>query len=280
MQASTTAHERVDLAAVKARQRLVWASGDYGAVAARIQLIAERLADAADLDAGSRVLDVATGTGNAAIAAARGDCEVVGVDYVPELLERARLRADAERLEVDFREGDAEALPFGDDAFDAVLSSVGVMFAPDQERAAGELVRVCRPGGTIALASWTPDGFIGEMLRTVSRHVPPPAGMRTPVEWGTQARLEELFDGAAAELTAERRTFTFRYRSPEHFVDFFRSHYGPTLKAFDALDTRGREGLAGDLAALVRRFDGGGGSAVSIRSDYLEAVVVLDGTAG
>lgn len=269
----------VDLEAVKARQRLVWASGDYGAVGARIQLIAERLCDAADLDAGSRVLDVATGTGNAALAAARHDCEVVGVDYVPALLERARERAGAERFDVEFREGDAEALPFEDDAFDAVVSSVGVMFAPDQERAAAELVRVCRPGGTIALASWTPDGFIGELLKTVSRHVPPPSGVRPPVEWGTRSRLEELLGDAASSLAAERRTFTFRYRSPEHFVEFFRSHYGPTLKAFEALEERAREPLADELATLVRRFDRGGRRGVAIRSEYLEAVVTVGAAA-
>jgi SAM-dependent methyltransferase len=197
-----------DLAAVKARQRQTWASADYGAVAARIVLMAERLVDAADLHAGQRVLDVATGTGNAALAAARLGCEVTGIDDVPELLERGRARAAAEGLQVTFQEGDAEHLPFPDASFDAVLSVLGAMFTPDQERAAAELARVCRPGGTIALANWTPQGFIGQLFKTVGRHVPPPAGVKPPPLWGTEERLQELLGSATSalrEVVAVRR---------------------------------------------------------------------------
>src|SRR5512147_2374154 len=178
----------IDLASIKRRQQTTWASGDYASVAARIPIVAERLCDAADIHAGDRVLDVATGTGNAALAAARCGAVVTGVDYVPALLDRGRIRATAEGLEVDYQEGDAEALSFADDSFDAVLSVFGVMFAPDQEKAAAELLRVCRPGGTIALACWTPDGFIGEMFRAMARHVPPPSGLRSPMEWGSEER--------------------------------------------------------------------------------------------
>ena len=265
-----------DLAAVKERQQQAWASGDFHVVAARITLVAERLVDAADLRAGWRVLDVATGSGNAAIAAARLGCDVTGSDYVPSLLARGRERAAAERLPVTFVEGDAEALPFGDAEFDAVTSIYGAMFAPDHERAASELVRVSRPGGAIALASWTPDGFIGELFRTVARHVAPPAGVRSPMLWGTEAHLRELFGGRIASLVVTERTFTFRFRTAEEFVDFFRTWYGPTLKAFAALDgPEARGALARDLVDLVRRFDRlGEGDAIAIPATYTEAVAV------
>jgi ubiquinone/menaquinone biosynthesis C-methylase UbiE len=264
-----------DLAAVKVRQQEAWASGQYHAVAARIHSAAEHLVDTADLRAGWRVLDVATGSGNAALAAARLGCEVVGVDYVPALLERGRERALAEGLDVEFVEGDAEALPFADASFDAVISIYGAMFAPDQERTAAEIARVSRPGGTIALASWTPDSFIGHVFRVVGAQVPPPAGVQSPMRWGTEEHLRELFGDAISSLEVTERTFTFRFRSAEEWVDFFRSWYGPTLKAFAALDEDGRATLRADLVDLVRRFDRlGGGRAVAIPSTYLEAVAV------
>lgn len=262
----------IDLAAVKARQQQTWASGDYGAVAARIHLVSELLVEAADLAAGATVLDVATGTGNAAIAAARCGCRVTGVDYVPELLERAHARAVAERLPVTFATGDAERLAYPDASFDAVLSCVGVMFAPDQERAAAELVRVCRPGGTVALAAWTPEGFIGDLFRTVGRHVPPPAGLRGPVEWGREERLAELFGATLRDLRATRRTFVLRFTAQEEFADFFRVNYGPTLKAFEALDEQRRPALHADLVELARRYDRSTDGTVRIPAEYLEVV--------
>jgi SAM-dependent methyltransferase len=262
-----------DLAAIKGRQRATWASGDYAAVAARIPLVAELLVDRADLAAGSRVLDVATGSGNAALAAARSGCTVVGLDYVPALLDRAGLRAAAEGLAIELVEGDAEALPFADASFDAVLSVFGVMFAPDQERAAAELLRVCRPGGTVALASWAPDGFLGDLFRTIGAHVPPPAGLASPMAWGDRDHLAGLL-GDGVGVTATERVYTFRFPSPEAFVDFFRAHYGPTLKAFEALDAGGRERLAADIAALVRGRDRRGGGAVAVPGAYLEVVAV------
>jgi len=263
-----------DLAAIKGRQQATWASGDYSAVAARIPLVAELLVDSADLAAGSRVLDVATGSGNAALAAARSGCEVVGLDYVPSLLERARVRAQAEGFEIEYVEGDAEALPFADASFDAVLSVFGVMFAPDQALAAAELVRACRPGGTIALSSWRPDGFIGSLFRTVAAHVPPPAGLSSPMHWGDEQRLGALLGDGVDLVATTERTHTFRYPSAEAFVDFFRAHYGPTLKAFAALDEAGRERLAADLVALVREHDRRGAGAVAVPATYLEAVAV------
>ena len=262
----------IDFSAVKDRQRQTWASGDYSAVAARIVPIAEQLAQNAGLRAGQSVLDVATGTGNAALAAARCGCEVTGVDYVEELLERGRTRAAAEGFQIEFTEGDAERLPYPDASFDSVLSCVGVMFTPDQERAAGELVRVCRPGGTIALANWTPASFVGAIFRAVTRHVPPPAGVKPPGLWGTEERLRELFAGAISDLRVQRREFVFRFRSGDEFVDFFRAWYGPVHKAFGALDDTGREQLYADLLAVAAEFDREPGPSVALPSEYLEVV--------
>ena len=231
-----------DLPAVKQRQQQAWASGDYHAVAARIMVVAERLVDTADLHAGWRVLDVATGSGNAAIAAARLGVASVGVDYVPSLLERARVRAAAEGLTVDLVEGDAEALPFEDASFDAVTSVFGSMFAPDHERVAAELLRVTRPGGTIALASWTPDGFLGDFFRTMAAHVPPPAGVRSPMLWGTESHLRDLFGDGIASLDAVERTFTFRFRSAMEFVSFFRDVVRPDPQGVRVARRRGPRG--------------------------------------
>lgn len=261
-----------DLAAIKTRQQATWASGDFSAVATLIVPVAERLCDAADLRAGTRVLDVATGSGNAAIAAARLGCDVTGVDYVPELLDRGRERTAAERLEIDYMVGDAEGLPVPHASFDAVISVFGTMFAPDQPRAAAEMARACRSGGRIALASWTPEGFLGEMFRTIARYVPPPAGLASPMIWGTEAGLETLFGDKVDWMIHARRMFSFRFTSPEAFVDYFARHYGPSLKALEAAGDR-REALASDLADLARRFDRlGGDGAVAIEGEYLESV--------
>ena len=268
----TTHNVQPDLAAVKARQQKMWASGNYAAVAARIVPMAEHLAEAAGLRPGDRVLDVATGSGNAALAAARYGAEVTGVDYVPELLERGRARAAAEGLEITFAEGDAEDLAFPDASFDVVLSALGVMFAPDQERAAAELVRVTRPGGTIGLVNWTPEGFIGQLLKTVSRHVPPPAGVRPPSQWGTEARLRELLGDAVSSLEITKRTYVWRFRSPDEFAGFFQELYGPTRKAFEALDEAGQRRLWDDLTALARDHDTDPGLTVAMPAEYLEVV--------
>lgn len=264
----------IDLSAIKRRQQATWASGDYATVAARIPIVAERLVDAADLPAGSRVLDVACGTGNATLAAARSGAEAIGVDYVPALLDRGRIRATAEGLPVMFEEGDAEALPFADATFDAVLSVFGVMFAPDQQKSASELLRVTRPGGTIALACWTPDGFIGEMFRVMARHVAPPAGLRSPMEWGTEGRLRELFGGGVSALLVQPRTYTFRFRSPAEYVEFFRQYYGPTLKAYATMDEAGQQRLTGDIEDVVRRYDRRGAGAIAVPAMYLETIAI------
>ena len=263
-----------DLAAIKQRQQATWSSGDYSKIGVPLTLPSELLCEAVERRAGQRGLDVATGAGNAAIAAARRYCEVTGADYVPALLERARERAAIEGLPVCFEEGDAEALPYPDGAFDAVLSTFGVMFAPDQERAAAELLRVCRPGGKIGLACWTPDGWIGEVFRTTGRHVPPPAGLRSPVLWGTEERLRELFGDGIAELRTTRRSHIFRFHSAEHYLEVFRGYYGPTLKAFATLDGAAQDALARDLTDAIGRFNRADDGTMFVPSDYLEIVAI------
>jgi SAM-dependent methyltransferase len=271
----TVAPPQADLTAIKRRQQSTWASGDFSVVAARIVYQAEHLCETADLQAGWRVLDVATGSGNAAIAAARRGCQAIGVDYVPALLERGRIRAKAEHLDVRFVEGDAENLRFPDGFFDAVVSIYGVMFAPDHRRAASELLRVCRPGGRIALASWTPDGFIGETFRVFSRYLPPAPSLQPPVRWGDEVHLEDLFHPSAASITSHRRTAVFRFRSADENVDFFRTYYGPTLRAFEALDPPRQESLRNSLLALAHRYDRNGGRGpIAIAAEYLETVIV------
>jgi SAM-dependent methyltransferase len=261
-----------DLGAVKAKQQATWASGDFAEIATLIVPVAERLVDAADLRAGWTVLDVACGSGNATIAAARLGCAVTGIDYVPALLERGRERAAAERLSIEFRDGDAEEIPFPDGSFDATLSVFGSMFAPDQPRAASELTRVTRPGGTIGLVSWTPDGFIGELFRTVAKYAPPPPGLASPTLWGTGDRLAELFP--EVEWTHERQTFTWRFTSADVFVESFRDYYGPTVKAFEAAGND-REALAKDMRDLAvewNRLDEP--APITVPSTYLESVGV------
>lgn len=270
----TTQPQAPDLGAIKERQQKAWSSGDYGKVGVTLVIMAERLCEAADLRSGQQVLDVATGNGNAAMAAARRFCDVTGVDYVPMLLEEGRERAEAEGLRVDFREGDAEKLSFADASFDVVLSTLGVMFAPDQGKVAGELLRVCRPGGRICLANWAPDGFIGHFFRTIGKHVPPPPLPNSPFRWGTEEGVRELLDDGVAELRAERRSFAFRYRSARHFVDYFKGYYGPSLKAFEALDAEGKEDLDQDLIELIGRFNSSGDETAVVQSDYLEVVAI------
>jgi SAM-dependent methyltransferase len=265
----------LDLAAVKARQQVTWSSGDYGVIGTTLQIVGESLCEAVDLRAGERVLDVAAGNGNVTLAAARRFAEVIGVDYVPGLLEHARERAQADRLPVQMREGDAEALPFADGAFDVALSSFGVMFAPDQERSAREMLRVVRPGGRIGLANWTPDSFVGDVFRAVGKHVPPPAGLKPPALWGTESRLGELFGAGASSIRAHRRQFVFRYRSPAHWLQIFRSYYGPVHKAFAALPAAGQEALAADLMAVLVAHNRSGDDTLVASSDYLEAVIYV-----
>lgn len=272
---STPTSVGTDLSLIKARQQHTWASGDYTAIAARIVLVSELLAESADLHAGWRVLDVACGNGNATLAAARSGVTAVGVDYVPSLLESARDRAAAEGLDAQFHDGDAEDLPFDDGEFDATLSVFGSMFAPDHKKTAAEMVRVTRPGGRIAVASWTPDGFVGQMFRTVARHVAPPAGVASPLLWGTEDHLAELFGEHAAKVTSTQRVCTFRFTSADEYVAMFRRWYGPTLKAFEALDGARQRKLAADLAALARDHDVHGTGDVAIPSTYLETVITL-----
>jgi ubiquinone/menaquinone biosynthesis C-methylase UbiE len=262
-----------DLAAVKQRQHGAWSSGDYAVVGTTLQIVGEQLCEALDLRSGSKVLDVAAGNGNVTLAAARRWCDVTSTDYVPALLDRGRERAAAEHLSIQFRVADAEALPFQDSTFDVVVSTFGVMFTPDQDKAASELARVCRSGGKIGLANWTPQGFIGQLFKTLGKHLTPPAGVKSPALWGTKARLEEMFGSTASDIVAEPRMFVFRYRSPEHWLDVFKTFYGPMLKAFAALDDNGQAALRRDLLALVGDFNRAEDGTVVVHSEYLEAVI-------
>jgi ubiquinone/menaquinone biosynthesis C-methylase UbiE len=262
-----------DLHTLKARQQLAWSSGDYALIGTTLQIVGEELCEALDLRAGQRVLDVAAGNGNASLAAARRWCDVVASDYVPALLERARERAMAERLAIEFRVADAEGLPFDDASFDAVVSTFGVMFTPDQERAAAELVRVCRRGGRIGLANWTPEGFIGQLFKVVGRYVAPAAGARSPALWGTRTRIAELFNPHAASVQAAQRHFVFRYRSPAHWLDVFRTYYGPVLKAFATLERTAQAAFERDLLAVVAAFNRSGDEGMVVPSEYLEIVI-------
>jgi len=270
MQTTVSDPRAADLAAIKAKQQSAWAAGDYAVIGTTLQIVGESLGEALDLRAGQHVLDVAAGNGDATLAAARRGCEVLSTDYVGALLERARARANAEGLEVRFEEADAENLPYPDGSFDAVLSTFGVMFTPNQEQAASELARVCKPEGKIGLSNWTPAGFIGEMFKVMARYVAPPPGLKSPLLWGTEGRLRELFPGASLQL--RRQHFVFRYRSPEHWLDSFRTYYGPMHKAFAALDPGKQSSLAEELTALARRLSRTT-DAMVVPSEYVEAII-------
>jgi len=275
MATMATARQTVtpDLASLKIRQQAAWSSGNYAVVGTTLQIVGEQLCETLDLRAGSKVLDVAAGNGMASLAAARRWCDVTSTDYVPALLECGRARASADGLPIEFIEADAEYLPFGDSEFDVVVSTFGVMFTPNQEKAASELSRVCKPGGRIGLANWTPEGFIGQVFKTLGKYLPPPSGAKSPALWGTRAALEEMFGAQSRSIKAEPRLFNFRYRSPEHFLDVFRTFYGPVLKAFATLDTASQQNLRNDLHALIVRMNKSGDSTMVVPSEYLEVVI-------
>jgi ubiquinone/menaquinone biosynthesis C-methylase UbiE len=262
-----------DFSAIKAKQNAAWASGDYAKIGTTLQIVGETLAEAMDLRPGSSVLDVAAGNGNATLAFARRWCRVTSTDYVDSLLARGRARAEAEALDVAYRVADAEQLPFEAGSFDAVVSTFGVMFTPNQAKAASELLRVCRPGGVIGMANWTPDGFIGQLFKTLGRHIAPPAGVSSPALWGTRPWIEEQFKPAARAIDMDEKMFVFRYRSPEHFMDVFRTFYGPVHKAFLALDQAGQSALAKDLIETIGRFNTATDGSMRVPSAYSEILI-------
>lgn len=262
-----------DFDAIKSKQNAAWSSGDYAKIGTTLQIVGENLAEVADLAPDSRVLDVAAGNGNATLAFARRWCQVTSTDYVDALLARGRTRAEAEDLEVTFQIADAEALPFEDSGFDAVVSTFGVMFTPNQAQAARELLRVCRSGGKIALANWTAEGFIGQLFKTLGGHVAPPPGVKSPALWGSKAWIEENFGDQANSITVTQRNFVFRYQSPDHFIDFFRTFYGPVHKAFLALDSDGQAALERDIHATIARFNDASDGSMRVPSDYAEVTI-------
>ena len=262
-----------DLAAIKQRQQATWASGDFAVIGNTLQIVGETLAEAADVCAGERVLDVAAGNGNATLAAAHRFAQVTSTDYVPHLLDKGRDRARAEGLDVTFQVADVENLPFDDGAFDVVLSTYGAMFAPDHVRTAREMTRVTRSGGRIGMANWTPEGFIGRLFKVIGAHLPPPAGLKSPALWGNEKHLQDLFGSDAAKIAVERRMFNFRYRSAAHFIQIFRDFYGPTHKAFAALDAKGQAALERDITALLNELNTGGTRSLVVPAEYLEIVI-------
>src|SRR6476660_7984619 len=264
----------IDLATIKDRQHAAWGSGDYARIGTTLQIVGETLCEAVDLRSNQRVLDVAAGNGNATLAAARRFADVVSTDYVGSLLERGRERAEADRLPVTFQQADAEDLPFAEGTFDVVVSTFGVMFTPNQEKAAAELLRVCKSGGQSGLASWTPDGFIGQVFKTLGKYLPPPAAAKSPLLWGTRTRLTEMFGPAASWIKTESRYFNFRYRSAQHFIEVFRNYYGPMLKAFSALDTLQQNRLEKDLYDLISRMNRADDETMIVPSEYLEVVIM------
>jgi ubiquinone/menaquinone biosynthesis C-methylase UbiE len=273
MNIQTPISNAVDLGAIKNRQRIAWSSGDYSVIGTTLQIVGEALCEAVDLRSNQRVLDVAAGNGNATLAAARRFAYVISTDYVFALLERGRERAKAERLPIAFQEGDAEALAFEDASFDVVLSTFGVMFTPNQELAASELMRVCRKGGKIGMANWTPESFIGQLFKTIGKFVPPAPGVKSPLLWGTRAHLEMLF-GPKAIVAAESKNFVFRYKSPKHWIETFRTYYGPVVKAFENIDAEARKALEADLYALLDKFNVAKDGTLVIPSEYLVVVII------
>lgn len=259
--------------AIKTKQKASWGSGDYGRIGITLQITGEALCEAMDIRSGQSVLDVAAGNGNASLAAARRFCKVVSTDYVPSLLEQSRIRATAEKLSIDYREADAEALPFDDASFDNVVSTFGVMFAPNQELAAAEMIRVCKKGGKIGLANWTPDSFVGQIFKTVGKHVPPPPGVNSSAAWGTQSFLDKRFGAHAAKIEVTPRKFAFRYHSPEHWLDIFSTFYGPMVKAFEALGETAGASLRDDLRTLVGRHNQATDGTMVAPANYLEVVI-------
>ncbi len=271
MNATAPSNSTVDFSAIKQRQQAMWAAGDYAVVGTTLQIVGEQLCEAVDMRAGERVLDVAAGNGNATLAAARRFADVTSTDYVGALLDRAKERAKADHFNIKFQEADAEALPFADATFDVVLSTFGVMFTPNQDKSASELARVCRRGGRIGLANWTPDGFIGQLFKTIGKHVPPPAGVKSPALWGTETHLGELFAGQ--DVKATKQIFNFRYKSADHWLEIFKTYYGPTNRAFAALDAPKQAALQADIVELLSRLNRGGKDTLIVPSEYLEVVV-------
>jgi ubiquinone/menaquinone biosynthesis C-methylase UbiE len=268
-----TLNTPVDLSALKKRQMATWASGDYAVIGTTLQLVGETLAEACDVNWDERVLDVAAGNGNATLAAARRGGRVTSTDYVAALLERGAERARAEHLEVNFQTADAEALPFENESFDVVLSTFGAMFSPDHNTVAAEMARVCRPGGRIGLTNWTPEGFIGELFKTLGRRLPPPAGLQSPALWGDETHLRALFADRSTSIVTTRRLFNFRYRSAEHFIDVFRAWYGPVHQAFRVLSAADAAGFESDLTSLLHRLNRAGSKSLVVPSEYLEVVI-------
>ncbi len=270
-QTATLPPTPADFTAIKQKQQATWASGNYAVIGSTLQIVGETLCEALDLCAGETVIDIAAGNGNVSLAAARRYAKVTATDYVPELLAQTKKRAEADGLTIETREADAENLPFKDGTFDVGVSTFGIMFTPNPAKSASEVVRVVKKGGRIGMANWTPESYIGQLFKLIGKHVPPPAGVPYPALWGTEARLKELFPGK--QMSTAKRIFNFRYESPEHWLETFRTYYGPTYKAFGALNAEGQAALQSDILGLLTKLNRRNDGKLVVPSEYLEVIV-------
>lgn len=259
--------------AIKAKQQQVWGSGDYSQVGSTIQITGEELCESMDLHSGQSVLDVAAGNGNATMAAARRFCEVTSTDYVESLLNQSKHRAQANSFSINYQQADAEDLPFDDESFDNVMSTFGVMFTPNQQQSASELMRVCKKGGKIGMANWTPDGFIGQLFKIIGQYNPPPPGVSSPANWGTQEFLQQQFGAQAANIQINEKNYSFRYKSPQHWLEVFKNYYGPTLKTFEMLEAPQAESLETEIYALLDQFNTATDGTLVVPSKYVEVII-------
>lgn len=265
--------DAMEMQALREAGQKTWSEGDFAVVAAIVMMVSEELVEALEVVPGERVLDVACGSGNAALAAARRSWGgVTGVDFVPALLARARERAAAERLEIEFVEGDAADLPFAEAEFDVVSSVFGAMFAPDQAQAAAELLRVCKPGGRIGMANWVPDGPVSQLFAIVAKHAPPPPGFTPPVLWGTEEKVRELLGPGLTDLKMERRVSRQPFRSIDHYLEIFRSYFGPIKMAFDRVGVDGEAALEADLREQLEKCNTAGDRAFVLEPEYLQVI--------
>ncbi|HXQ89137.1 MAG TPA: class I SAM-dependent methyltransferase [Solirubrobacterales bacterium] len=262
-----------DFEAITQVQQGIWSKGDFAMVASLVFNASESLAEDLAIVPGERVLDVACGSGNGAISAARRSWGgTVGADYVPALLERGRERAAAERLDVEFVEADAQDLPFEEASFDVTMSIFGAMFAPDQPKTAAELLRVTRPGGRIGMANWTPGGSVGQMFQTIAKHAPPPPGVEPPLRWGDEGSVRELLGDGVSEISFERRLSRQPFRSADHYIEFFRTYFGPTQTAYERVGPEGEEALTSDLRSFLEAANTAGDRAMVLEAEYLQVI--------
>lgn len=275
--AKTHQHTSPESATAEARHHGFWVVGDYTRIGVSLQMTGEQLCETMDLRAGQSVLDVASGNGNASLAAARRFCRVVATGHATPVLDKSRKRAEAEGLPIDYRLAEVEALPFADAQFDNVVSTFGVMFTVNQAQTTAELTRVCKAGGKIGLANWTPQGFFGQLVNVIESHIQPPDGVCSPSTWGNEEFIQTTFQPYARSIKTYDRAFSFRYQSPTHWVDVFMADYGPSMSAFEALDESDNLALRRDMLNVINRFNRATDGTMVVPSEYIDVVIVCSG---